>query len=115
VPPRARSAPPREIVYCLTITALLGVFACGGGSAGEAIDRDVFISTYVELRMAAMDADTMRVGDEQRSEILSRNGVTEHDLVAFANVHAADMEFMRDIWNDIESRLDTSSDADDAN
>lgn len=81
---------------------------CAGceASGPETIDRSAFIDTYVDLRVAALDTDSLRLGETEREEVLSRHGVSEADLMRFVDVHAADAEYMRDVWNDIELLLD---------
>lgn len=96
----SRVAPRLAGLIALTVS-----LACGGPSA-DTIDREVFIATYVDLRVAALDTDTAKVGTEEREEVLRRHGVTAEDLTTFAEVHATDLEFMRDVWNEVELRLD---------
>jgi hypothetical protein len=84
---------------------VLGVLACGGPSV-DTIDRDAFIATYVDLRVAALDTDSARIASADREAILARHGVTEDDLTTFAEVHAENVEFMRDVWTDVEAAMD---------
>lgn len=72
------------------------------------MDREAFIATYVDLRAAAIRAEDHRLSDELRSEILARHGVTEEGLLAFAEVHGGDVTFMRDVWDEVEERLDAA-------
>jgi len=76
------------------------------GGAGDVIDREVFIQTYVDLRVAALETETQQLSDEARAEVLTRSGVTTDNLVNFAEVHGRDLDFMRDVWNDVELRMD---------
>jgi hypothetical protein len=89
------------------IFAVLVLFGCGSSAPGDTIDREVFIATYVDLRMAALDTDTARIGTVERDAILQQHGVTADDLTTFADVHGADLEYMRDVWAEVELRLDT--------
>jgi len=95
----------------LALLGLFVLFGCGGGTQGDTIDREVFITTYVDLRIAALDTDSSRISESQRDEILQQHGVTADDLTTFADVHGADLEYMRDVWADVELRLDSDPDA----
>lgn len=97
----------------LVVVVVIG--ACGPPEPTDVIDRDVFIATYVDLRTAALDTDTMRLSDQDRSAVLARHGVTADELVRFAQVHGGDLEFMRDVWNDVELALDRTPEPDTAN
>jgi hypothetical protein len=82
--------------------------ACGGGQTtpgDEPIDREVFIETYVDLRVAAAQAGDFVVPTEEREEILARHGVTAESLLRFADVHGRDVEFMNEVWAEVERRL----------
>ena len=103
---RVRSDPRLAgAVRLLGAAALLAGLACDG-PAEETIDRQVFIDTWVELRIAALDTDSQRIAAADREAVLERHGVTADDLTRFAEVHATDLDFMRDVWNDIELRMD---------
>ena len=92
------------------LAAVLPALACGGDGSGpdvgEAIDAEAFIATYVDLRVAALVSDDGLVTEENRLEVLSRHAVTEADLVHFAEVHGEDLTFMREVWNEVEQRLE---------
>lgn len=84
------------------------LFACGGEQApeaGETISRDVFVGTYVELRTAALHSPDGRVGPEAKAEILGANGVTEADLIEYVDVHGARVQFMVEVWAEIDDTL----------
>ncbi len=99
-------------IRALFVTSAVLLVACGGGPAADAIDRETFIAAYVDLRVAALETDSARLADGDRAEVLSRHGVTADDLTFFAEAHATDLEFMRDVWNEIELLLDRDPDAD---
>lgn len=93
----------------LAVALVILVAACSGDQGPEtsgAVDREAFIATYVDLRAAALGSASATLTDQAREEVLTRHGVTEEGLVAFAELHGRDVDFMRDVWNDIESRLD---------
>lgn len=101
---RALFAPLLAVAFFVLPTA-----GCGPDSANATIERERFIQTYVDLRVAALETDSQRIAEGARGEVLARNGVTEQDLVHFAEVHAAELEFMRDVWNEVELRMDALS------
>jgi len=103
---------PRSFPRSILVGAALTVAACAGSSSADAIDREVFIATYVDLRVAALETDSVRLGDPERSEILDRHGVTGEDLVHFTEVHTSELEYMREVWNEIEVRMDREPGAD---
>lgn len=86
---------------------MLGILAaCGSSGTPDVIDRETFIDAYVDLRVAALDTDSLRIAAADRQAILNELGIAEEDLVEFVEAHAADLDFMRDVWNDVELRLD---------
>ena len=88
----------------LVFTVVL--FGCGGGDDDPTIDREVFISAYVELRAEALLNDSGQITGEEREQVLQEHGVTEDDLMAFAEIHGRDVAFMRGVWDEVEERLD---------
>lgn len=96
-----RRIPPIALVFLAV--------ACGGDAQGpvpaDVIDREVFIETYVDLRVAAVAADAFRVSAEQRAEILARHGIDGDDLVRFADAHGRDLDYMNEVWTEIETRI----------
>jgi hypothetical protein len=96
----------RGPVLALSLLAL----ACGGGASepadGGGLDRETFITAYVDLRSAAIRGEGTWLNDADRTSILSRHGVTEDQLLAFAELHGQDVEFMRAVWDEVEARLD---------
>lgn len=88
----------------LVLTACGGVF---GGEEPETVDRSAFIATYVDLRIAALRTDGT-LDPTRRQAILSEHGVTEEELLEFAEIHGRDPAFMRDLWSDVEQKLDSA-------
>ena len=82
--------------------------SCGGGATDVPEDtpgREEFIGAYLDLRTAALGLGTTDLGDEGRDSILSGYGVTAQDLLDFIDTHGQDVEFMRDLWTEIEGQL----------
>jgi len=92
-------------------TLLLGSTACGPGGREDSMDRELFVATYVDLRITASETDSLRLGDSGREEILTRHGVSAAELSYFAETHAKDLGFMREVWNEVEIRLDRQAGA----
>lgn len=90
------------------LVALSAVTACGGSAPEDTIERETFIQAYVDLRVAALDTDSSRLADADRERVLSAHGISADDLLDFARVHAADLDYMREVWNEVELRLDQS-------
>ena len=92
-----------------SIVALTVCVACGGGGATDVPEdtpgREEFIGAYLDLRIAALGLETADLGDEVRDSILSGYGVTAQDLLDFIDTHGEDVEFMRDLWTELDARL----------
>lgn len=90
----------------LSLAAVL--WGCGGGGptpATTTISKDKFVTTYVKLREAAVAADSAGL-DSARAAVLRQTGVTQQDMLAFADVHGRDVAFMKDVWDEVEQRLE---------
>ncbi len=72
----------------------------------ETISRDTFISTYVDLRLAALREDPPSIQPEERERILERNGVTADELLRFVDVHADRADFMEGVWQEVGERIE---------
>lgn len=115
-PPRARRRAAtsrgallglRNVVAALVaVSSVVALAACEPSEPEDLIHRDTFVDAYVELRIAALDTDSQRVAASDRDSILDRIGITGDDLLRFVEFHGGDLEFMRDVWNDVELRLD---------
>lgn len=108
--PRRNEPPERARIPTAVAALALALSACGPNASAPAvaggIDREVFIATYVDLRATTIRSDSFTVSDAERSAVLARHGVTEQQLLEFADLHGRDVEFMRSVWDDVEARLD---------
>ena len=89
------------------LAALLAAAACEEDGGPETISREVFVETYIALRVAELTErrdDGISAGARER--VLAEKGVTEEDLLTFAEVHGPDVNFMEQLWEDVEKRLD---------
>ncbi len=92
----------------LLLFALTFAWGCEFATTGfraEVEERERFISAYVDLRIWSLRMRTTQIGDAVRDSLLSAHDVTEDDLLSFVDTHGTDVEFMRDVWNDIETRI----------
>ena len=108
-PPRLRvPSPGHGPRVVLSIVALTLCWSCSSGATDVPEDtpgRAPFIGAYVDLRIAAMSAETTDFGDEVRDSLLAVHDVTEQDLIDFVDLHGENVEFMRDLWTEIETIL----------
>ncbi len=102
----------RSSLHRLTLGILLSSLACGGSQSnlpeGDLIEPEDFIETYVDLRAAALITEDGQVTEVGRSEVLDRHGISEEDLISFAQANGEDLIFMQEIWNEIELRLENT-------
>lgn len=103
----------RPLLWVLLAAAL--ALACENGVEAEAAERNRFVDTYVDLRAAALVRDDETLTDSARAAVLARHGATEDQLLDFVARHGSNLPFMRDIWNEIEVRLDSARVATGAN
>lgn len=84
--------------------------ACSPDTAAPAstttVERETFIATYVDLRTTVVRAEAHELSDEARAAVLARHGVTEEDLLSFVETHGGNVAFMRQVWDEVEARLD---------
>ena len=96
---------PRIIVFMVSTTLC---WSCGSGATDVPEDtagRDAFIGAYLDLRTAALESGTADFGDEARDSILAVHDVTGQDLLDFIDIHGEDVEFMNDLWAELEVRM----------
>jgi hypothetical protein len=79
--------------------------ACDGDAPTTTVDRETFIQTYVDLRLAALQSPDRKVTPERKQEILSAHGITEDDLLAFAEAYGRDVDTMVAVWAEVEERI----------
>ncbi len=101
-------SPPHPLVTLIAL--LLGVAsgACGVNTPNEVvdtIDRETFIEVYVDLRSVALRKTSRKVNAVERDSVLAMHEVTEENLRLFLEVYHTEVEFMRDLWNDVEARI----------
>jgi hypothetical protein len=92
---------------------LLVISACGGDDevvmVPGVIDRETFISAYVDLRSQTLEGSEISLPVEERDRILATHGIDADDLMGFVDAYGRDLDFIRDVWDDVEQRLDSLS------
>ena len=81
--------------------------SCSGGDAApqETIDRETFVATYVDLRRAMRGSPRQTLSDADRERVLRQNGVSEGELIAFADAWGGDASYMTGVWEEVGARL----------
>lgn len=69
------------------------------------IDRETFVATYVELRDVAMARPLKVLSDEDKERVLQGHGVTEEQLLAYADAWGGDPDYMIGVWEEVRSRV----------
>lgn len=73
----------------------------------DTISRETFIETYVALRVAELtDQGDEMISAETRERVLREQGVTEEELIGFADVHGGDLHFMKELWKEVGKRME---------
>jgi hypothetical protein len=90
------------------MVALTLCWSCSGGTTDvseDTVGRETFIRGYVDLRAAALSLEETDTGLEVRDSILAAHGVTGEDLLEFVDTHGERVEFMSEIWSEVEGLL----------
>jgi hypothetical protein len=104
-PTRTRFWSRRVVIAAIAL--VWAVTACGEAGSPEdgSVDRATFVDSWVELRRAALASPTGQVPTAERDRILAERGVTQEQLLAFAEAHGADVAYMKKIWDEVAARL----------
>lgn len=89
---------------CLFLAAAVFPAACGP-PAEELMTWQEFVDVYVDLRAAELRAPDAVITEPKRDSVLSAHGVTEEDLLAFAERYGDDVTFMEGVWGAVENRM----------
>lgn len=85
--------------------------ACGGEPTEDdvpepTIAREAFVSTYVDLRMAALRNPEAEITAEERDRILEEHGVSSEELLRFVEVLSRDdPRAMQEVWTEVQDRI----------
>ena len=91
-----------------SMVALTLSWSCIGGTTDvseDTVGREAFVGVYVDLRAAALSLGTTETGADVRDSILASYGVTGEELLEFVDTHGERVEFMSEIWSEIEGML----------
>jgi hypothetical protein len=102
--------PTRLLLFVLIL--IWGCQFVNTESSVEVQERERFINAYVDWRVSSLRMQTSEIGEAARDSLLAVYDMTEDDLVDFVEEHGADVAFMRDVWNDIETRIATRREGD---
>ena len=100
--------PRRRPGNITSMVAIALCCSCSGGTTGVpegTVGREVFIGVYVDLRAAALNLGTTETGVDVRDSILAAYGVTGEELLEFVDMHGERVEFMSEIWSEVEGLL----------
>lgn len=93
----------------LVATALVLSFSCASevpeSATAEVISRDAFIEAYVALRVEALKSDEQEISLAARDRILTGLGLTDEDLLRFVERRGRDVQFMRRVWEEVDSLM----------
>lgn len=92
----------------LTLVAAVGVSGCrdpNPSAPGDTIPMEVFVDTYVDLRVADLTRqDSPTIDPADRERILDAHGVTSEALLEFVEVHGPNVPFISMVWDSVEAR-----------
>lgn len=98
----------RSLSSCLAVLTILVGTGCGDMPLPLEVDldRETFVATYVDLRLAALETPDGRLPEPRRDSILRVHGVTAEQLLEFAEVRGRDPEYMSAVWDEVLARMD---------
>ena len=99
---------PRRHRFRIIVSTIVVMLcsSCSGGTTDppeDTAEREAFIGAYLDLRATLLSGPSTDLDNEARDSILSAYGVTDQDLVDFIDMHGEDVEFMRDLWTEVET------------
>ncbi len=76
-----------------------------GPEDSPTISREAFVEAYVQLRVETLRAPREKLPLEERDELLATLGLQDEDLLRFVEVWGRDVQFMRRVWEEVDSIL----------
>jgi len=93
------------------VVLVLALAGCSGGAEPDAapppdlIEREVFVETFVDLRIAALDNPAWVITPAERDSVLAAHGVTAEQIEQFVLHHGRDVRWMRELWDEVDARI----------
>lgn len=103
---------PRIMVFVIALTVCWSCSADPTDVAENTVARDVFIGAYLDLRVAALRSGTTEIEGDVRDSILAVYGVTGEELLEFVDTYGENVEFISDLWTEIDGQLTERLEAD---
>jgi hypothetical protein len=106
-PPHGVFTPRHRLRVIVSTIAVILCSSCSGGTTDppeDTAEREAFIGAYMDLRTESLGYPSTDLDNEVRDSILSVYGVTDQDLLDFIDMHGEDVEYMRDLWTEVETR-----------
>ena len=79
------------------------------------IERFIFFSEPVQLRLAAAQATTPAAYETRKREVEKRLGVSDADLREYVSAHGSDVKLLSAAWDSVEARVGRANFPDTAN
>jgi len=102
--------PVRPLRFLILLLSASPLLACSSADSEEgrkdAISSEAFITAYVELRIAALRAPGQELTLQARDRVLRRLELEEKDLLDFVDAYGKDVQFMRRVWENVDSILE---------
>jgi len=95
-----------------TLGTLLFFTACSDTIDPPPMSREQYIEVYVEIINAADEEPDSIAASQRAQEILERRGITQDELLAYAEHYIDDPELLAEVWFEIESRIRNPEDRD---
>ncbi len=64
------------------------------------------MEAYIQLRIVGLQAESQEMTLAMRNRVLDSLSVSEEDLLHFVDVHGTDVQYMRSLWEEVDSILD---------
>lgn len=102
--------PVRPLRFLILLLSASSLLACSSADSEkgreDAISSDSFITAYVELRIAALQAPGQELTLQARDQVLQELELEENDLLDFVEEYGKDVQLMRRIWEEVDSILE---------